>query len=142
MEDEVVMYKGYRIEWVAHKEAYRICDPMYYASTIAYEESLESAKAGIDEQCLDLTAELEEIRTGDMVCILDCTETPRAEVGEIISQARLEDGSLHLRFMDMDGNERTWNSMKDGGTVKRKEQIEEERSMRKFLGKKLLPPMR
>ena len=42
-------YRGFIIEYVEHREAFRIYRPEKEANTIAYAETMEEAKAGIDE---------------------------------------------------------------------------------------------
>lgn len=46
-----IRYKGYIIEENKNRGDYRVYDPLSPSQTIAYEDSVESAKKGIDEQC-------------------------------------------------------------------------------------------
>lgn len=43
-------YKGYVIEYIPHRGDYRVYDPYQPQQTIAYVDSIEEAKQGIDEQ--------------------------------------------------------------------------------------------
>lgn len=43
-------YKGYMIEFIENRGDYRVYDPVHPEQTIAYEDSLEAARTGIDEQ--------------------------------------------------------------------------------------------
>lgn len=53
---KITRYNGYIIEFIEHRGDYRIYDPRYPAQTIAYEDSIEEAKQGIEEQLEDLTS--------------------------------------------------------------------------------------
>jgi hypothetical protein len=46
---KTITYKGFVIDWIDHKEAYRIYRPERERETIAYADTIEEAKAGIDE---------------------------------------------------------------------------------------------
>lgn len=50
MDNNIENYKGYTIEFIDYRGDYRVYDPVYPQQTIAYEDSIESAKMGIDEQ--------------------------------------------------------------------------------------------
>jgi len=45
-----IKYKGYIIDYIDYRKGYRIYDPKYPAQTVAYEDYLEDAYRGIDEQ--------------------------------------------------------------------------------------------
>ena len=41
-------YKGYVIEWIPQEEKWRVYDEAYRSNTVAYVDSVEEAKDGID----------------------------------------------------------------------------------------------
>lgn len=45
----IIEYRGFMIEFIEHRNAYRIYRPDSEHQTIAYEDTIEEAKAGIDE---------------------------------------------------------------------------------------------
>lgn len=49
------IYKGYVIEYIPHRGDYRVYDPDQPQQTIAYVDSIEEAKQGIDEQLVSKT---------------------------------------------------------------------------------------
>ena len=44
-------YTGYCIDYIEHRSEYRVYDPLHPQQTIAYADSVDEAKQGIDEQC-------------------------------------------------------------------------------------------
>ena len=42
------LYKGYVIEWIPQEEKWRVYDEAYRSHTVAYVDSVEEAKDGID----------------------------------------------------------------------------------------------
>lgn len=47
---QIKRYKGYVIEWIEHKEAYRVYRPEKEQNTIAYEDTIREAMIHIDEE--------------------------------------------------------------------------------------------
>lgn len=44
----MIFYRGFVIEWIDYRNDCRIYDPKHPYSTVAYEDSFEEAKRGID----------------------------------------------------------------------------------------------
>ena len=104
MSERQVEYKGHRIEYVEHKESYRIYDPLYAEQTIAYEDSVEEAKHGIDEQCEDITERMKILidvkrKYVELKSMLPTVVLNRTDSEELVKEmSSLVNGKTHMSW--------------------------------------------
>lgn len=44
----MLLYRGYVIEWIDYRDDYRVYNIKYPQQTVAYEDTIDEAKKGID----------------------------------------------------------------------------------------------
>ena len=44
-----ILYRGFAIDWADYMDAYRVYDPRHPQQTLAYADTIESAKEHLDE---------------------------------------------------------------------------------------------